>query len=186
MCGFEGSGSHQLQGTVTGGGQRVCFSGDPKVVETGEEKVVTRWVFQSAVRLLQEARVPAAAGGRAHLRQLSREGAGMMEEAALPSPDTTSPGAQPGQARGCEGRRRDFSKEASWSAAENGVEPAPQKMLRDTGSVRRGSIASTPSSWSLAAWETTITNYYHKRFTSWESGGEGEHVGVWLSPFAVH
>lgn len=71
-------------------GQCVCLSGDPKVVESGEEKVVTCWVLQPAVRLLREARVPAAAGVGGTLRQLSREGAGMTEEAAVPDPPTPS------------------------------------------------------------------------------------------------
>lgn len=53
-------------------------------------KVVTCCVLQSAVWLLQEARVPQQQVSGAHPRQLSQEGAAMMEEAAVPDSPTPS------------------------------------------------------------------------------------------------
>lgn len=120
-------------------GQCVCLSGDPKVVESGEEKVVTCWVLQPAVRLLREARVPAAAGvggtpEAAQPRRGRNDGRGRRPR----PPDTIRHGAQ--RARP-EAVRGDFSKEASWSPAESGVAEGagvPARTLEDAQRHRLG------------------------------------------------
>lgn len=90
MCGVGGSGRHQLQGTVTGGKVSAFASAETARLWREGGKVVTCWVLQSAVRLLQEARVPQQQVSGAHPRQLSREGAAMTEEAAVPTSPTPS------------------------------------------------------------------------------------------------
>ena len=91
----------------------------PQGCGEGEEKVVACWVLQSAVRLLQEASLPGAAGvggtpEAARPRRGRNDGRGRRPR---PS-DTIRHGAQQGQP---EAVRGDFSKEASWSPAESGV-----------------------------------------------------------------
>ena len=119
MCGFERSGSHQLQGTGTGEGSAFAPVETPRLWRRGRKG---GYPLGRTARSSAAARSwgPAAAGVRADLRQLSREGAGMMEEAATPSPDTVSAGAQragPGSARG--GRRT-----AAAGLLERGLEAA--------------------------------------------------------------
>nr|CAI9692478.1 unnamed protein product [Rangifer tarandus platyrhynchus] len=78
----------------------------PQGCGDAEEKGVTRWVLPSAARLLH--RVPAAAGVRADLRQLGREGAGVTERPPALPPTRSAlalahSGARPEAARGDHG-----------------------------------------------------------------------------------
>lgn len=153
-------------GDRTGGRPARLPQWRPQGCGGGEEKLVTRWALQPAVRLLQEARVwpqqVCVRPGTARPRRGRDDG-----EAASPSPDTASAGAQRAGPEAARGGRPTSAAGPRGRGREPGSQAAGHRLAST------GSIASTPSSWSLAAWKTTVTNYYHKRVTSWESGETG-------------
>ena len=91
MCGFGGSGGHQLQGTVTGGKVSAFASAEtPRLWRGGKKRWLPAGINSLQFGCCEKLESLQQQVWGAHLRQLSREGAGMTEEAAVSDPPTPS------------------------------------------------------------------------------------------------